>query len=550
MQSALILLSAWLGHAVGAHAPLWAWFFAWPLAKAAGMLPVTLGGLGVRDAALATLLVPFGVPAAFGVVASLVWNAVVIGGALVGGALWWIIRPGRRRVSAPDAATTAANSTPTANGTANATATGYAAATTAAGPRTVGASRPARSRLASAPGQAWTRYGGAFLWLVVAHAVVTAVLRLVPAFDALMHDPGAAIDVVIRYGEVLRWFDGQPIYAEATSADYPPASYVLLWPLIGWLAQGPMLVFYAVGLAATMAALGAMAVRASGATARSEKAFMAVFVLPLGATQIVVWIGQLGLHVTAAALGAAMILLGSGLVDRRARSLAADAAAAALLAFSLVKPTFAVPLVAGVLIVSGRMRPAVLTGAIYAGLTFLAAAFQERSAVGLAIDWLGREGILDVHLGSMNVYLWLHWMGFEGSMLPVSLLVLAVFLVWAWRHRRTAPLQVLGVSVIVSRLWVHHRVHDDVVLLILAIVLFRAAKERTGSEGAHPMLAAVLLAGAYGLGHAPWAYLSRGSPSLFFIVESGRTAVWLTALGLLVWQAVVHSRRRAEAAAS
>ncbi|MEX2529310.1 MAG: lysylphosphatidylglycerol synthase transmembrane domain-containing protein [Gemmatimonadota bacterium] len=96
MQSMFIVISAWLGHAVGAHAPLWAWFLVWPLAKFAGMLPVTLGGLGVRDAALASLLVPFGVPLAVGLVASLAWNAVLIGGALLGGLLWWRLKPGRR----------------------------------------------------------------------------------------------------------------------------------------------------------------------------------------------------------------------------------------------------------------------------------------------------------------------------------------------------------------------------------------------------------------------------------------------------------------------
>lgn len=95
MQSSFIVISAWLGHAVGAHAPLWAWFMVWPLAKVAGMLPVTLGGLGVRDAALASLLVPFGVPLAVGLVASLAWNAVLIGGALFGGLFWWVLNPGR-----------------------------------------------------------------------------------------------------------------------------------------------------------------------------------------------------------------------------------------------------------------------------------------------------------------------------------------------------------------------------------------------------------------------------------------------------------------------
>jgi glycosyltransferase 2 family protein len=98
MQCAFILIGAWLGSVVGAHAPLWAWFVAWPVAKAAAMLPVSLGGLGVRDAALAAMLVPFGVPAAYGVVASLAWNAVLIGGALLGGLLAWAIRPGRHRM--------------------------------------------------------------------------------------------------------------------------------------------------------------------------------------------------------------------------------------------------------------------------------------------------------------------------------------------------------------------------------------------------------------------------------------------------------------------
>jgi glycosyltransferase 2 family protein len=93
MQGVFILVSARLGAAVGAHAPLWAWFIAWPLAKVAAMLPVTLGGLGVRDAALAGLLVPWGVPAAYGVVASLAWNAVNIGGALLGGVAGWLLRP-------------------------------------------------------------------------------------------------------------------------------------------------------------------------------------------------------------------------------------------------------------------------------------------------------------------------------------------------------------------------------------------------------------------------------------------------------------------------
>jgi glycosyltransferase 2 family protein len=96
MQSLFILITARLGHAVGAEAPLWGWFIVWPLAKAAGMMPVSLGGLGVRDAALTSLLVPFGVPPASGLVASLAWDAVVIGGTAIAGVVALVLRPGRR----------------------------------------------------------------------------------------------------------------------------------------------------------------------------------------------------------------------------------------------------------------------------------------------------------------------------------------------------------------------------------------------------------------------------------------------------------------------
>jgi glycosyltransferase 2 family protein len=53
-----------------------------------------LRGLVVRDATLAALLVPFGVPAALGFIASLLWQTILIAGGLVAGAVWWIL--GRR----------------------------------------------------------------------------------------------------------------------------------------------------------------------------------------------------------------------------------------------------------------------------------------------------------------------------------------------------------------------------------------------------------------------------------------------------------------------
>jgi uncharacterized membrane protein YbhN (UPF0104 family) len=74
--------------------PLWAWFFAWPLAKIVSMLPVSLGGLGVREAALVSLLVPFGADAASVVAAGLAFEAVIIGGGLLSGLISLVLSSG------------------------------------------------------------------------------------------------------------------------------------------------------------------------------------------------------------------------------------------------------------------------------------------------------------------------------------------------------------------------------------------------------------------------------------------------------------------------
>jgi uncharacterized membrane protein YbhN (UPF0104 family) len=87
-------LNACLGAACGLHLPLWAWLFAWPLAKLASMVPVSLGGLGVREAALVSLLVPFGADAASVVAAGLAFEAVIIIGGLIGGLISLLLSSG------------------------------------------------------------------------------------------------------------------------------------------------------------------------------------------------------------------------------------------------------------------------------------------------------------------------------------------------------------------------------------------------------------------------------------------------------------------------
>jgi uncharacterized membrane protein YbhN (UPF0104 family) len=84
-QLVFIELSVLLARACGLELPFRVWLFAWPLAKISAALPVTQGGIGVREAALAALLLPFGAPAVLTVAAGLAWEAIVVSGALVAG---------------------------------------------------------------------------------------------------------------------------------------------------------------------------------------------------------------------------------------------------------------------------------------------------------------------------------------------------------------------------------------------------------------------------------------------------------------------------------
>lgn len=85
VQLVFIALNIALAKACGLHLLFRAWLFAWPLAKLSAALPITQGGLGVREAALAALLLPFDAPAVLTVAAGFAWDAIMISGALVAG---------------------------------------------------------------------------------------------------------------------------------------------------------------------------------------------------------------------------------------------------------------------------------------------------------------------------------------------------------------------------------------------------------------------------------------------------------------------------------
>lgn len=92
LQASLVVLNWELGRLIGIDIPLYVWLFVWPLAKIAGLLPLTQGGIGVREAAQAALFAPFGVSAVHAVATGLVFEAVIITGGLLSGGIALLMR--------------------------------------------------------------------------------------------------------------------------------------------------------------------------------------------------------------------------------------------------------------------------------------------------------------------------------------------------------------------------------------------------------------------------------------------------------------------------
>lgn len=93
VQSAFVLVNVWMARDLGLEIGVAPWFVAWPLSKIIAILPISLGGLGVREAALVSLLAPYGAPSALVFVSGLLWQGVLMASGLIGLAVGAAVGP-------------------------------------------------------------------------------------------------------------------------------------------------------------------------------------------------------------------------------------------------------------------------------------------------------------------------------------------------------------------------------------------------------------------------------------------------------------------------
>jgi glycosyltransferase 2 family protein len=84
IQVVFVIVSVNLGRAVGMTAPVSAWFLVFPLAKLAALIPISVAGFGVREAALVRLMRPFGDDPSTVMAAGLLWQALFVAGGTFG----------------------------------------------------------------------------------------------------------------------------------------------------------------------------------------------------------------------------------------------------------------------------------------------------------------------------------------------------------------------------------------------------------------------------------------------------------------------------------
>jgi uncharacterized protein (TIRG00374 family) len=84
VQCMFVGINIAFAEAAHVEAPVAAWFFAWTTAKIIAIAPISLGGLGVREASMAGLLRPFGADPAQVVAIGLVWQSVLYASGLIG----------------------------------------------------------------------------------------------------------------------------------------------------------------------------------------------------------------------------------------------------------------------------------------------------------------------------------------------------------------------------------------------------------------------------------------------------------------------------------
>ena len=373
-----------------------------------------------------------------------------------------------------------------------------------------------------------SRRAAILLWVAAALLTLVAIQRLADGLVQLVWIPTPPVDLAIRWRETQRWFAGLPVYNDRFAV-YPPGSYPLLWPALGWVSLVRARWIWGVTSLAALGWLSCIAVRESGARTRPTRAIIALLPFAIYPSRAVMVNGQLALHLLP------MVVAGLLLLLRRPPSWRRDLGGAVLLLVALAKPTLTAPFMWIAITARTPLRPAALLGLGYVGLTVAGSFFQAGGPVGLAGQFAGgavRDAARASAQSHANLHAWIDTLGLGWGYAAASLAALAALGWWTiFRARDADPWIKLGVAALVARFWTFHYRYDDMLLIVPVVSLIRLVGRREpgapadrGAASVLALLAATLLIPAR-LFFPPFPWQA---------IEAIQTIVWLVALGYLV----------------
>lgn len=350
--------------------------------------------------------------------------------------------------------------------------------------------------------------------------------------------PTGAIDLIQRYKDIYFWFRGLPVYGVIETASYPPATYAILWPFLGWMSVPAARLLWALLSIAGLAWLGAVFRRESKADTLPERLFITLIPLSMYASGASIGNGQVIVLFLPALLTSLLLM------QRENYSWKIELAAVCLFLFALGKPSLTAPFFWIVVFLPGRLRTVSLIVAGYAGLSFFASSFQDQNLLSLLQGWLSSSHeILSgpaKDFSQSNLHSWFSVLGIEQWVPPVSLIILILLGIWIRVNRAADPWLVISVAAIIARLWTYHAWYDDLLIAPSMIALFRIMKSASLMGLWKPAL---------------WIYLHI--TMLFMIAPGGlyllpspwkefylavQVVIWISLLGFLAWS--VHEDKK------
>ena len=357
-----------------------------------------------------------------------------------------------------------------------------------------------------------------------------ALLKLGAEFGRLLFETGptGAVDLRFFHRHVANWFARGDLQADLP---YPPASLPLLALLgFGWLDDTASRWLCAVAMVAFACLFGRLIVKESGATSTLDRVFVVMMFLSMNATGVTLGNGQVTLYVLLFVTAPILFLDRHAEWWRRATLLALTG-----LLVSLVKPSSSVPFFALALMRRHGLRTVAAVAVAYVAMTLFSVRFQDQPLLLSLATWISAAREVAATGGYANLDYWLTALGWSSWSLAAASLALAALIGWLTAHRHADLWVLLGVTAIVARLWMYHRVHDDMLILLPMIALYRIARDdRSSPESARR--AGVLLGVTIVAMLAP-ARLEHLPFPWHLPYTAGHALVWLAIGGFLAQQA-------------